>query len=53
MEKVREAKNMPRVSKPGTAQAPGAAANQRYTADREAMRRGDKDAASRVFGRFL
>ena len=53
MEKVREAKGMPRVSRPGTAQGPGAAANQRYSADREAMRKGDRDAATRVFSRFL
>jgi len=53
MEKVREAKGMPKVSRPGTAQGPGAAANQRYTADREAMRKGDRDAATRVFSRFL
>jgi hypothetical protein len=53
MERVREAKTMPKVSRPGTAQAPGQAANQRYSADREAMRRGDRDAAAAVFGRFL
>jgi hypothetical protein len=53
MEKVRQAKSLPRVSKPGTAQGTGAAANQRYTADRDAMRRGDRDAAARVFGRFV
>ena len=53
MEKVREAKGLPRVSRPGTAQGPGAAANQRYSADRSAMRGGDRDAAARVFSRFL
>lgn len=53
MEKVREAKNMPRVSRPGVAQGKGAVANQRYSADRDAMKKGDKDAAARVFGRFL
>lgn len=53
MEKVREAKNLPRVSRPGSATTKGAAANQRYTADREAMRNGDPDAAQRVFGRFV
>lgn len=52
MEKVREAKNMPKVSRPGTAQGKGAVANQRYSADRDAMKRGDKDAAIRVFSRF-
>lgn len=53
MEKVREAKGLPKVSRPGTAQGPGAAANQRYSADRAAMKGGDRDAATRVFGRFL
>lgn len=53
MEKVRAAKDLPRVSRPGSATGKGAVANQRYTADREAMRNGDRDAAARVFGRFL
>jgi hypothetical protein len=53
MEKVRDAKNLPRVSRPGTAQGKGAVASQRLSADREAMRRGDRDAATRVFGRHL
>jgi hypothetical protein len=53
MQRVREAKDLPRVSRPGTAQGKGAVANQRYTADREAMKKGDRDAATRVFGRFL
>lgn len=53
MERVRAAKDLPRVSRPGSAQPKGAVANQRYTADREAMRRGDKDAAARVFDRFI
>lgn len=53
MEKVRDARGLPKVSRPGTAQGPGAAANQRYTADRTAMKGGDRDAASRVFSRFL
>lgn len=53
MEKVREAKNLPRVTRPGAAQPRGAVANQRYQADRDAMRRGDKDAAARVFKNFL
>lgn len=53
MEGVRAAKNLPRVSRPGTAQGGKAAANQRYTADRKAMREGDRDAAARVFQRFL
>lgn len=53
MEKVRSAKDLPRVSRPGVAQAPGAVANQRYQADREAMRNGDRDAAARAIARFL
>ena len=53
MEKVREAKNMPRVSRPGAGQPAGAAANQRYQADRQAMRSGDRDATARVFKHFL
>jgi hypothetical protein len=53
MEKVREAKKLPPVSRPGAAQPKGAAANQRYMADREAMRKGDRDATARVFDRFL
>lgn len=53
MEKVRAAKDLPRVSRPGSATGKGAVANQRYTADREAMRNGDRDAAARVFSKFL
>ena len=53
MEKVRDAKNLPRVSKPGVPQGQGAIANQKYTADREAMRQGDPDATARVFSRFI
>lgn len=53
MEKVRDAKNLPRVSRPGTAQGKGVVAGQRLAADRDAMRRGDRDAAARVFGRHL
>lgn len=53
MEKVREAKKLPKVSRPGVPQGKGAVANQRYEADRQAMRSGDQDAAARVFGRFL
>lgn len=53
MEKVREAKTMPKVSRPGTATGKGVVASQRYTADRDAMRKGDRDAAARVFGKFL
>lgn len=53
MEKVREAKSLPRVSRPGSAPVRGAVANERYTADRQAMRDGNRDAAARVFGRFV
>lgn len=53
MQKVREAKGMPKVSRPGVPQGKGAVASQRYTADRQAMREGDSDAAARVFSRFL
>lgn len=53
MEKVREAKKLPRVSRPGVAQGRGVAENQRYATDRQAMRGGDRDAAARVFGKFL
>jgi hypothetical protein len=53
MEKVREARGMPKVSKPGVPQGKGALANQRYTADRNAMKQGDPDATARVFARFV
>jgi hypothetical protein len=53
MEQVRSAKDLPRVSRPGTSQGRGAAEGQRYQADRQAMRDGDKDAAARVFAKFL
>lgn len=53
MDKVREAKSLPRVSRPGVAQPKGAAANQRYAADRDAMRAGDKDATIKVFSKFF
>lgn len=53
MEKVREAKNLPKVSRPGAARPAGTAANERYTADRQAMKRGDRDATVRVFDRFV
>ena len=53
MEGVRAAKNLPSVSRPGAAQPKGARANERYNADRKAMRQGDKDATARVFSRFL
>lgn len=53
MERVRDAKKLPPVSRPGTPQGRGEAASQRYTADRQAMRNGDKDAGARVFSRFV
>lgn len=53
MEKVREAKKLPAVSKPGVARGKGTLANESYTRDRLAMRDGDRDAATRVFSRFL
>jgi hypothetical protein len=53
MARVREGKVPPKVSRPGVPQGKGAAENQRYTADRNAMRGGDKEAASRVFARFV
>jgi hypothetical protein len=53
MEKVRAAKTLPKVSTPGTARAPGAAQQQRYATDREAMRNGDKDAERRVLDSFF
>lgn len=53
MEKVRAAKTLPKVATPGTKQAPGAAQRNQYAADREAMRRGDKDAELRVLRQFL
>jgi hypothetical protein len=52
-ETVRAAKGMPRVSKPGVPQGKGAIANQRYTADRQAMKNGDRDATTRVFKAFV
>jgi hypothetical protein len=53
METVRAAKGMPRVSKPGMPQGKGAIANQRYIADRQAMKNGDRDATTRVFKAFV
>jgi hypothetical protein len=54
MEKVRSAKGKPPVSaKPGMAQAPGAARQQQYAADREAMRSGDTRATQRVVDSFF
>lgn len=53
MSKVRAAKGMPKVAKPGSPQAPGAARTQQYSQDRELARRGDRDAAVRVLDAHL
>lgn len=54
MEKVRAGKSsIPPVSKPGVARAPGAQMQDRYRADREAMRAGDRDATDRVLSALL
>ncbi len=52
MQNVRAAKALPKVSRPGAPVGKGLVANQRYEADRQAMRQGDKNAAMRVFDRF-
>jgi hypothetical protein len=49
MERVRDAKKLPKVSRPGVAVGKGAVANERYQSDRQAMRSGDRDAAVRLF----
>lgn len=48
MERVRAGKNPPPVSKPGMARSPDVQRQAAFSADREAMRRGDQDAARRV-----
>ena len=53
MEKVRAAKTLPKVSTPGTQRAPGARNQAQYAADREAARRGDRDAAARAIDAVL
>lgn len=53
METVRAAKTLPKVTRPGSPQGKGAVANERYAADRQAMKQGDRDAESRVFARFV
>lgn len=50
---VRAAKQAPRISKPGQPQAAGQQRQRALQADREAMRRGDSDAAKRVFSRYV
>lgn len=53
MEKVRAAKSLPKVATPGTKQAPGAHRQAQISADREAARRGDRDATVRVLDAFF
>ncbi len=53
MEKVGETGKLPKVSRPGVAQARGAADSARFAADRQAMKTGDRDAAIRTFSRFI
>jgi hypothetical protein len=53
MEKVRAAKDLPRVAKPGSAQAPGAARQNQYAQDRELLRQGDPRATQRVLDSFF
>jgi hypothetical protein len=53
MQGVRAAKDLPRVAKPGAAQAPGAARQNQYAKDREALRQGDAAATQRVLDSFF
>lgn len=53
MERVRQGKSPPPVSKPGVARAPEARQRSAYEADREAMRRGDRAAEQRVISAIL
>jgi hypothetical protein len=54
MEGVRAAKGKPPVTaRPGTAQAPGAARQNQYASDREALRKGDQAATQRVLDSFF
>lgn len=50
---VRAAKQAPKLTRPGQPQAAGQAKQRALQSDREAMRRGDRDAAQRVFSRFI
>ena len=50
---VRAAKQAPKLTRPGQPQAAGQAKQRSLQSDREAMRRGDRDAAQRVFSRFI
>jgi hypothetical protein len=53
MEKVREAKALPKVSRPGAAQPKGAQDQARFQEARKKMRGGDNAAALDVFSRFV
>jgi hypothetical protein len=53
MEKVRAAKGMPKIAKPGSAQAPGAVKHAQYATDREALRSGDNAATQRVLDSYF
>ena len=53
MERVRSGKSLKPVAKPGVASQPGERVNAAYQADREAMRRGDKNAEQRVIAAHL
>lgn len=54
MERVRAGKDkLPPVAKPGAAKSPAAVKDSQYQADREAMRRGDPDATTRVLRHFM
>jgi hypothetical protein len=53
MEKVRAAKTLPKTTTPGSAKAPGAARQAAYASDRDAMKRGDRDATMRVLDSFF
>ncbi len=49
MQSVRDAKILPKVSRPGVPLGKGAIAGERYQADRQAMRAGDREAGIRLF----
>jgi hypothetical protein len=54
MERVRSGKGkLPPVSKPGAAKGPEARQQTQYQADREALRRGDKDATTRILSAII
>ncbi len=53
MERVRSGKSPPPIAKPGVAKPAGERSNAAYQSDREAMRRGDKDAELRVLRHFI